>query len=388
MKTIILFFCCLVPFIVTAQHYDVSLTELTTKGDVDKKKDHVIDMTKTGWEKEAYIKFTGLATADFALIEVKHNSNNVNMVIGTNNVSTEGFFDLATHVDKEIAFDIFYKGLLVGTIAFEVTSEKGTKVKPKKKDGSNDEDGNEEDSTFQSYIGALASANFVGNNKFLSNLTPVINLGGVLPLVNYGNWFSWELDVNPYVGGDIDTKDSVSFIPALMLYGKGGLILNNYLHFDMGKVRLTVMPFAFGLKFIPNLKDSNNIVIQHNIRWGLALKYSTDFVLSAQLTHGWHNLTSESAKNFKTIFGNTATNIDYITVIGQFRLKGKSEQINNYIFMEWRSLLSKKRYPAFTNNAVLTLGIRKTLELSGGSIFPAASKSKVRRKNSKGHFNL
>jgi hypothetical protein len=259
----------------------------------------------------------------------------------------------------------------------------------------------------ESYIGAITSANFVGNNKFLSNLTPIINLGGVVNIIKQKDRssmykskladgvqvgkeekktgktsFYWDLDINPYLGGEIDTKDSNAFIPAMMLYGRAGLTINNNLNWEVGKSRIIFMPLGFGLKFIPNLKDSSNTIIQHNLRVGFAYKYAEAFLISAQYTHGFHNITSESEKNFKKVFGNMGTDISYLTVTGTFAVMGKSKEITNYVFMEWRGQLGKSRYADFTNNRILTVGVRKTLDLSGG-IFQSATTDKSIKETNK-----
>ena len=245
----------------------------------------------------------------------------------------------------------------------------------KQKKGTDPPKGNEGTAeTFEGYLGALASANLVGNNKFLANLTPIVNLGGVQSIIPKKGSFSWDLDVNPYLGGMIDTEDSVSFIPALMLPGRGGLILNNYLNFEVKKFTFTIMPFGFGLKFIPNLQDTNTVVIQHNLRGGVSVRYGDVFVLGVQLTQAWHNLTSESEQNFSRVFGNNITDVNYITVTGQFAFAGNTKDISNSVFFEWRNLLSRKKFTGFDNSAILTIGLRKTLELSGSSsIFSADS---------------
>lgn len=256
------------------------------------------------------------------------------------------------------AFDVYFGDEIKGVVSFTTSnSTTGTPPPPPDKDKG----------PFDTYIGAMASANFVGNNKFLSNLTPVVNLGNIINLTADDKPVIWQLDVNPYLGAEIDTKDSVSFIPALMLYGRAGFVINNYLKFTLGKkkkVGISVMPLGFGLKFIPNLQDSGRTLIQHTLRTGIAFSYSDDLLIGAQLTQGWHNLTSESKKTYEKVFTNKATDISYITVLAQMALHAESEKGTNYIFFEWRSLLSKKHYADFTNIAILTFGIRKTFEMS------------------------
>lgn len=367
----------LLPIVTFAQHYTITLSELNTQGEVDKKSGNKIDMNKAGWETTAKLEFIGLSAGDFEKIEVKQSNDGTKAINANAKIDNNtAVFDLTNAIknSKAFAFDIYFEGKKKGTVKYDITF-----VNPKITTATEPENPlkiESDSSIFAGYLGVLTSANFVGNNKFLANLTPIINLGGVTSVIS-GKVFNWDVDVNPYIGGEIDTKDSVSFMPALMLYGRAGLTLNNYLNFDLGKTKLTLMPFGFGLKFIPNLKDSNNVVIQHNIRIGAAARFSDVIQLSAQITHGWHNLTSESEKNFKKVFGNKATDISYITVVGQFAMKGKKEEISNYIYFEWRCLLSNNRYANFTNNRILTVGIRKTLELTGGGAFSASNKKRT-----------
>jgi len=302
-----------------------------------------------------------VAAGDDAKIEVKYHSNNVNHADPDPLAGSDETFKLDKAITGgEFAFDIFYSGTKVGSIQFDVTS------KTKAATVTNDPQG---------YLGILTSANFVGNNKFLSDLTPVVNLGGLATL-KQSDHFSWQMDINPYIGSQINTKGNAALIPALMLYGRAGFAYNNYLNFFFDKDRktvLTLMPFGFGLKFIPNLRDSDNLIIQHNIRFGLAFKYNNTIGVSAQLTHGWHNITSSSQQDFNTVFGPMPSDITYATVVVQAAFAGSTSGVSNYIFFEWRGLLSKTNYPAFNNNRILTLGLRKTLDLTGGGAFAAGS---------------
>lgn len=373
------------PLFVAAQQYVIRKADLSASPFVDRE-GNKIDLTKDGWQKDAKLVFTGLAAGDHAKIEVKYQGNEVKKVTAEPDQNDgNAVFDLskAVDTDKEHAFNIYFGGAKLGTASFDVTRSNNATAETETTDASSI------DSIFHSYLGALASANFTGNNKFLSNLTPIVNLGGVISLVRKkeNKWFSWDLDVNPYLGAAIDAKDSVAYLPALMLYGRGGIVLNNYLNAEFGPVTITLMPLGFGMKAIPNFMDSANVITQHNLRFGLALKYTNAFLLSAQLTQGWHNLTSQAEENYKKAFGGSATDITYLTVAGQFALKGKSNEITNYIFMEWRGLLSKEPYAAFTNNRILTIGLRKTLEISGG-IFSASDRQRRGSRGRAVHYGL
>jgi hypothetical protein len=211
----------------------------------------------------------------------------------------------------------------------------------------------------------------------------MVSLGTIVNLIsNKDIHFNWDLDVNPYIGGQIDTKDSSSFIPALMLYGRAGLGLNNYLSWGADKAKIILMPFGFGLKLVPNIRDTNTIIVQHNLRAGVAIQYANTFLIGIQYTYGFHNSTSESKIFYNKTFAQNATDIRYLTISGQFSVKGNSNDINNYVFIEWRGLLNKKSYEAFTNNAIITFGLRKDLSLS--TIFASSTNKNKPRPNSSG----
>jgi hypothetical protein len=273
-------------------------------------------------------------------------------------------------------FNLLYKDSLNGFIQFDNQLTAAGAVQP---DGGGDTPPKEEDD-LTSYLSALTTANFVGNNKFLSNFTPSVNLGSIIDLATkrFGKLvkdeagdeqkrglFAWRLDINPYLGAQIDTKDSVSFIPALMLGGRAGLSLNNYLSWGNENVEFTWMPFGFGLKIIPDLKDSAVNIWQHNFRTGVSLKYKEDFIIGTQFTYGFHNTTSQSKEFYQQVFSKSSTDIKYLTISGQFFVKSKNENTrNSYLFVEWRGLLSSKSYPGFTNKDIITVGFRKDLALT------------------------
>lgn len=268
-------------------------------------------------------------------------------------------------------FNLSYKEAKVAEFVFD---------KPGGSAGS-EKTGDEDDPT--AYITALASANFVGNNKFLANLTPVVHFGATVNLrsseYNSDKYFRWDLDINPYLGAQIDTKDSVSFIPALMLPGRAGLQFNSYLIWGGKKAEFTWLLPGLGLKIIPGLRDSTINIWQHNLRTGIAVRYGESFMLAGQVTYGFHNTTSESSRFFKDVFSKRASDIVYLTLSGQFELAPKEDEEtrSNFLFLEWRGLLSKKRFPGFDNVSMITFGFRKNLALA--NTFPVGSSGKHKR---------
>jgi hypothetical protein len=360
MNKITILFCMALPLSVWSQEkpYTVKFTDLKSPGD-NSAKDKVSKgfTVTTATVDKATVTITGVPPAD---------TNNIKLVFKNdpNNVITKKPFVTA---DSSVIFNVgnnirladgkfllLYKENPNGTFIFGVNDNQ--KPPPKENE-------------FTTYLAALANANFIGNNKFLSNLTPVVNLGGIIDLKNKTfkktGIFTWRLDINPYIGAQIDTKDSVSFIPAMMLGGRAGIGLNNYLSWGDDKVTFTWMPLGFGLKIIPDLKDSATNIWQHNFRTGISLKYQDIFILGAQFTYGFHNTTSESKIFYQKVFSKSSKEIQYLTISGQFYVKGNDEEArSNYLYIEWRGLLNKKAYEPFTNNTIITVGFRKDLKLA------------------------
>ncbi|MCX6316239.1 MAG: hypothetical protein NTW29_03040 [Bacteroidetes bacterium] len=371
MRKLIMLMFCIAVFTIAAQSQNISLRDL--KSSKDKLKEgadkHPIDLADQNWKTKAKINISDVEESDLSqivVVNVKDGSIVPQPILSGGILS----YSLETLIEAgATSYLIQISGADKATIDFGIKKSAAAPIpSTPTTPPAPTPTGNNSSEEFEPYIGALTSANLIGNNKFLKNLTPVVNLGSVVTIAGktepgYG---SFQLDVNPYLGSEIDTKDSVSFIPAMMLYGRAGFVFNSYLNYHMKKATLSLMPIGFGVKFLPNLQDSSFTVVQHNIRAGLTFKYDKVFLLGVQVTQGWHNMTSNSKQNFKKIFSKEATDISYITAIGQFGLKGKEETVTNYVYFEWRSLLSKKSYPGFTNTSILTIGIRKTLELNSG----------------------
>ncbi|MFT3932821.1 MAG: hypothetical protein QM726_04320 [Chitinophagaceae bacterium] len=242
-------------------------------------------------------------------------------------------------------------------------------------------------------IGALLSYNFSGNKKGFSNLTPVIDYGWSKTLVTKSKTtktkikvvenkqlvekpietttqvFKWDLSINPYAAGQIDVKDSASYLPGLMLPGVGGIKINMFLRFKAGEGQIVWSPINFGYKLISNFADSNTIISQHNLRTGIGYSYSDLFMVGIQYTYGWHNSTSESEKAFKKVFGTDVTDLRYLLISLQTKLSNKYSKTPTYFFAEWRGVLGQSKYKAFDNLKILTVGIRADMNIE--SIAPA-----------------
>lgn len=233
-------------------------------------------------------------------------------------------------------------------------------------------------------IEALLSYNFSSNNKGLKNLTPVINYGWMrdffkkTEIVNGEkiDIFKWRFSINPYAAGQIDVKDSGSYIPALMLPGIAGLRINSFLYFKVGKGNLILAPLNFGFKLFSNFSDSSMTIAQHNIRSFLGFTYNDLFQMGVQYTYGWHNSTSESEKIYRQLFSLHATDIQYLTISLETRLSQQSSNKPMYFFAEWRGLLNKSRFSPFDNTKIITFGVRSSMDIE--NLAPAKRASRNR----------
>lgn len=214
-------------------------------------------------------------------------------------------------------------------------------------------------STLNSKLSALFSYNFSGNKRALSNLTPVVNYGWIKDWTKE-NGFTYSLGINPYVGGQINTRDSSSYVPALMLPGIAGLKIDGYITFQKNKdgFKFILSPVNFGYKLVSNFADTSAIIAQHNVRSSLAIAYGPLFMLSAQYTYGWHNSISESEKTFGTLMGKAATDIQYLNITLQTKIADFVAKSPTYLFIEWRGLLNGKSYQTFENQKIISIGFR------------------------------
>jgi hypothetical protein len=239
--------------------------------------------------------------------------------------------------------------------------------------GTGEEEATSENKDKKNVIGALLSYNFSGNKKGFSNLTPVIDYGWSKTLytkkVKTGKdqtekeTFKWDLSINPYAAGQIDVKDSSSFLPALMLPGVAGIRINSFLRFSAGGGEIVWAPINFGYKLISNFADSNTIIAQHNLRTAIGYTYKDLFTIGLQYTHAWHNSTSESEKMFKKVFSSDVTDLGYLLISLQTKLSNEYSQTPTYFFAEWRGVVNKEKYKAFDNLKILTLGIRANMNI-------------------------
>ncbi|MGV3601382.1 MAG: hypothetical protein ACO1N1_09265 [Dyadobacter fermentans] len=236
-----------------------------------------------------------------------------------------------------------------------------------------------------SQLGGLINYNFSGNNKGFANLTPVVDFGWSRTLLKSGKPFNIDFNVNPYAAGQISMKDSLSYIPGLMLPGKAGIKINFIFRITSGEFTFFGSPGNFGFKLISDFADSTKVLAQHNFRQSIGVAYSDAFIFGAQITRGWHNATSESQNLFESIFSKKATDIKYLTLTLQTKLSEKFSETPAYLYAEWRSLLQKDSYAAFSNNRIITIGIRadmsfeRTAPAANGS--PRFSGKKARDRN-------
>jgi len=244
-------------------------------------------------------------------------------------------------------------------------------------DTEGEEDVTDNDSKIDNILSPLFSYNFSGNNNGLANLTPVIDYGWNKNVYE-GTILKIQLSVNPYVGSQINVKDSTSFIPALMLPGNVGIRANLFFNFKAGKdLTIGIAPFNVGYKLITNFTDSVNIIAQHNIRHGIILKYADVLGLGFQITQAWHNSTSESELAYEKVLKKGITDLTYLTVTMQTSISKKGVAAPTFLYLEWRSLWNRDSYVEMPNKKIISIGVRKDLNVD--QLLPArrANRSQV-----------
>jgi hypothetical protein len=360
MKQRTLLFFLLMPFIAISQS-SIKLSEITQKADGNATELNTnkttVNLKDAASVRKAIVEITETDAAEAAKIKLvnKKTGADVPDLARTHSGTTLKYNLAEVIIASDGSFEVVYSGQRKGIIKFELENKETG-------DNGGDNGNGGEEGEVVDYVGVMGSANFVGNNKFLSNVTPMVTLGKIAPILSKGI-FTYTIDVNPYLGSQIDTKDSFTFIPALMLPGRGGIIFNNYFTFTGKDMHITFMPLGIGVKVIPDLKDSATVVWQHNLRMGLAFGFNEIFLVGAQYTFGFHNTTSESKRFFRENINNVTSAIRYLTISGQFYIKNSNDK-KNYIFLEWRGLANKHKYPGYDNTALFTLGYHSNLSLT------------------------
>lgn len=223
-------------------------------------------------------------------------------------------------------------------------------------------------------LSALVAYNFSGGNSKLTNLTPVINYGwakewsiktkkrdnGKVVAGEFKNQNTFTLAINPYVGGQIDTRDSSSYLPGLMLPGVAGIKTDMYWTFKKSDdgFKFIISPANFAFKLVSNFADSSLTIAQHNFRSSIGFGHGDLFLVTAQYTYGWHNGISESEEGYKKAFGKAATDIQYLNISLQTKLSELFGEAPTFLFAEWRGLLNRKTYADFKNSRIISIGIR------------------------------
>lgn len=220
-------------------------------------------------------------------------------------------------------------------------------------------------------LSALISYNFLGGSTNLSNLTPEVFLGWNKYIIGKrADLFSGQIKVGPYASSQINIKDSTAYLPALMMPGNAGIILDNYWVIDNQNTnnnhRLLLSPINLGLKVMSNFSDTTKTLLQHNIRTKIGYQYNDLFSLTIQYTWGWHNLTSMSEVNFEKTLKKKITDVQYLTISLQTKITKEENEQPVYLFAVWRGFLNKKDFNNLENSKILTFGIRKSLDITGG----------------------
>lgn len=216
-------------------------------------------------------------------------------------------------------------------------------------------------------LSVMLGYNSIGKGFSLSNFIPEIFFGWNEE-IKIREKLKWRIKVGPYTSSQIDVKDSTSFLPALMMQGNAGLVLNNFFSFKLSEShRLYFSPANFGLKLLSNFTDSTKTLIQHNIRPAFGYEFKDRLMVSFQYTLGWHNITSAGEENFEKIFKKKATDVQYINVSLQTRISKPEGSGGTYLLIAWRSFVNHTDFEGTPNRKILTFGIRKSIDFSQGT---------------------
>lgn len=208
-------------------------------------------------------------------------------------------------------------------------------------------------------LSALLGYNFNGSSDW-SNLSPDLFLGWDENIVGYKNaGFSLNLRVGPTISSPGNIKDSSNYFRALMLPGNASFSALLYPTYSIDKFKILVV-LAGGLKVLSGLKDSSVVISQHNVRLGIGFQWDKLFSASFQYTFGWHDLTTESEKNYTKIFNQSNSAIKYIMI----NLQTYLPPLQLYLYGSWRKLLDYDKFKNFDGDSkIITIGIKKDIDL-------------------------
>jgi hypothetical protein len=241
----------------------------------------------------------------------------------------------------------------------------------KAQDAGTPKTGNSSTASASSGLEGLMSYNFVNNNASITNLTPVVYYSWTKSYNFKGN-FGGTFEVGPYTSSQIDVSKSQTYVPGLMTSGNFGLIINHYFTLKFGDNKFYISPINVGLKILPGFSDSSKTLIQTNIRPSLTYQYSSLFAVTCQFTDAWHNISSDSQKNFEYIFGNQNTNVSYLTVTLQTRVSSSTsvttKTLPTYFVIQWRDFLTNNSaFNSLSNRRFLTFGFKVGLDIKTGT---------------------
>ena len=210
---------------------------------------------------------------------------------------------------------------------------------------------------------AILGYNFGGKGD-LSNLTPEIFFGFDTALV--GNKLepgTTRFRIGPSASSGPGMVDSLSMVRSLMLPGNVSVaaLFYHFLKPFRGKTKL-FLTTAAGLKVIAPPTDSAGALVQQNLRLGGGIQLLNLFVVGAQYTWAWHDLTSDSQRNFERVFERTSTSVQYATLTVESLLPAP---VNAHLYLVWRRLSNVED---FRNGAkdrkIVSIGLRKDLSVA------------------------
>jgi len=207
----------------------------------------------------------------------------------------------------------------------------------------------------------LLSFNFTGKDNNISNLAPEVFLGWSESVAKIGEW-DIQARVGPYFSSQLKVSDSSKYLPAFMTSGNVGIVAYSFVTRKSGNIKYFLSPVNLGMKLMSGFNDSTKTIIQHFYMIGAGVIFKDLVSLTVNYSIGWHNLTSQSEENFRSIF---IRNIPahYVNVCIQTKLNVLDNKAPLYLFVAWRGFLNTKDYN-FPNSRILSVGMQKDFDFT------------------------
>jgi hypothetical protein len=207
-------------------------------------------------------------------------------------------------------------------------------------------------------LSALMGYNFNGKGDW-SNINPEIFLGWTENIIGTDNSkLVWKLRVGPTVSTIKNTKDTLDYFRSVMLPGNGSFSFMTFAIYQPKDFKI-ILSTAAGIKALSGFSDSTTAISQINVRMGLGFQFKKLLALSAQYTWGRHDFISQSEQTYKSLFQQDNTNVKYVTITLQSFLPS----MELYFYSTYRQFLTDINIPGLNNKKIVTIGVRKDIDL-------------------------